>query len=140
MLLCLCCVAVLAAAVSQDLNFLQSIPDNACKSMVHEYQKLAAQDIRFDVPLADACIDDRLKYCANVQPVRELLQHVSCWLLSHPLSASSAHVRAAAHNTASAIDCPSMCVIIKPSAHLTHACSIAAIILGCLCCCRALRV
>jgi hypothetical protein len=45
------------------------IADQACKALVYEYQKLAAQDIRFDVPLADACIDDRTKYCAHVAPV-----------------------------------------------------------------------
>jgi hypothetical protein len=41
--------------------------------MIYEYQKLAAQDVRFDVPLADACMDDRMKYCGNVQPVRPWL-------------------------------------------------------------------
>jgi Golgi apparatus protein 1 len=30
---------------------------------------LASSDIRFDVPLAEACYDDRTKYCANVPPV-----------------------------------------------------------------------
>eukprot|EP00882_Tetradesmus_deserticola_P009845 GHRQ01010403.1.p1 GENE.GHRQ01010403.1~~GHRQ01010403.1.p1 ORF type:complete len:576 (+),score=223.19 GHRQ01010403.1:287-2014(+) len=44
------------------------IPDGACKNMVYEYQQLAAQDIRFDVPLADACHDDRQKLCGNVPP------------------------------------------------------------------------
>lgn len=34
-----------------------------------QYQVLAAQDIRFDVPLADACFEDRTKLCANVPPV-----------------------------------------------------------------------
>jgi Golgi apparatus protein 1 len=38
--------------------------------MVFEYQKLAAQDVRFDVPLADACMNDRVKFCGNIQPVR----------------------------------------------------------------------
>jgi hypothetical protein len=46
------------------------IPDGPCKNMVYEYQQLAAQDIRFDVPLADACHDDRSKLCGNVPPVR----------------------------------------------------------------------
>lgn len=41
--------------------------------MVYEYQKLAAEDIRFDVPLADACHEDRQKLCANVPPVSCLL-------------------------------------------------------------------
>lgn len=46
------------------------IPEGACKNMVYEYQQLAAQDIRFDVPLADACHTDRQKLCGNVPPVR----------------------------------------------------------------------
>eukprot|EP00878_Enallax_costatus_P020866 GHUV01022075.1.p1 GENE.GHUV01022075.1~~GHUV01022075.1.p1 ORF type:complete len:715 (+),score=210.45 GHUV01022075.1:1362-3506(+) len=44
------------------------IQPGPCRSMVFEYQKLAAQDIRFDVPLADACHKDRQKLCANVPP------------------------------------------------------------------------
>jgi len=40
---------------------------------VKQYQNLAAQDIRFDAPLADACYDDRAKLCANVAPVSALL-------------------------------------------------------------------
>ena len=34
-----------------------------------KYQQLAAEDIRFDVPLADACYEDRQKLCATVPPV-----------------------------------------------------------------------
>lgn len=54
----------------QDSTYLQYFPEGPCKSMVYEYQKLAAQDIRFDLRLADACVDDRNKFCGNVQPVR----------------------------------------------------------------------
>lgn len=54
----------------QDSTYLQYFPEGPCKSMVYEYQKLAAQDIRFDLRLADACMDDRTKFCGNVQPVR----------------------------------------------------------------------
>jgi hypothetical protein len=36
---------------------------------VQHYKRLAAQDIRFDVPLADACYDDRKTLCAAVPPV-----------------------------------------------------------------------
>lgn len=36
---------------------------------VKKYVSLAAQDIRFDVPLAEACYEDRQKYCARVPPV-----------------------------------------------------------------------
>ncbi len=28
----------------------------------------ASSDIRFDVPLADACFEDRQEFCANVPP------------------------------------------------------------------------
>jgi Golgi apparatus protein 1 len=45
--------------------------------MVYEYQQLAAQDIRFDVPLADACHEDRQKLCGNVPPVRKRLLSLS---------------------------------------------------------------
>lgn len=40
---------------------------------VHKYVELAAQDIRFDVPLADACYEDRMKLCASVPPVRPII-------------------------------------------------------------------
>ena len=36
---------------------------------VKKYVVLASQDIRFDVPLAEACYEDRQKFCANVPPV-----------------------------------------------------------------------
>lgn len=36
---------------------------------VKKYMALAAQDIRFDVPLAEACYEDRQKYCGSVPPV-----------------------------------------------------------------------
>ncbi len=39
---------------------------------VRQYQQLAAEDIRFNVPLADACHADRQTYCANVPPVSRL--------------------------------------------------------------------
>ena len=38
-------------------------------SQVRKYQELAAEDIRFDVPLADACYEDRQRFCASVPPV-----------------------------------------------------------------------
>ena len=49
------------------VNEIQSAP---CKEQVQKYQQLAAESIRFDVPLADACFDDRQKLCASVPPVR----------------------------------------------------------------------
>jgi hypothetical protein len=54
------------------------IPEGACKNMVYEYQQLASQDIRFDVPLADACHSDRQTLCANVPPVRKLQASAGC--------------------------------------------------------------
>lgn len=39
------------------------------REQVRKYQELAAEDIRFDVPLAEACYADRQSYCANVPPV-----------------------------------------------------------------------
>eukprot|EP00775_Hariotina_reticulata_P012795 gene12795-12923_t len=44
------------------------IPNGPCKERLHEYQALAAQDIRFNVPLAEACSVDRQTHCANVPP------------------------------------------------------------------------
>eukprot|EP00879_Flechtneria_rotunda_P002629 GHRR01002831.1.p1 GENE.GHRR01002831.1~~GHRR01002831.1.p1 ORF type:complete len:772 (+),score=213.92 GHRR01002831.1:193-2316(+) len=56
-----------------DMNYclqdsVDMIPEGPCKSLVYEYQKLAAQNIRFDVPLAEACHEDRTKFCTNVPP------------------------------------------------------------------------
>ncbi|KAG2452551.1 hypothetical protein HYH02_002788 [Chlamydomonas schloesseri] len=57
---------------SSVINCLQDysaeIKNSECKSQVKKYLQLAAQDIRFDVPLAEACYEDRQKYCANVPP------------------------------------------------------------------------
>jgi Golgi apparatus protein 1 len=46
------------------------ITDERCRSLVKQYQALASQDVRFNVPLAEACFDDRTKLCADVPPVR----------------------------------------------------------------------
>jgi Golgi apparatus protein 1 len=43
---------------------------------VAKYQELAAQDIRMDVPLADACYEDRVSYCSAVPPVRAEVQYI----------------------------------------------------------------
>lgn len=51
-------------------DFRDSIKDDACRAQVHKYQELAAQDIRFNPSLADACFEDRTTLCANVPPVR----------------------------------------------------------------------
>ncbi len=49
-------------------DYASEIRDEECKSHVKHYLELAAQDIRFDVPLADACQTDRKTLCANVPP------------------------------------------------------------------------
>eukprot|EP00878_Enallax_costatus_P015261 GHUV01015979.1.p1 GENE.GHUV01015979.1~~GHUV01015979.1.p1 ORF type:complete len:801 (+),score=251.73 GHUV01015979.1:135-2405(+) len=49
-------------------DFASELKSQACRMQVHKYVELAAQDIRFDVPLADACYEDRQKLCANVPP------------------------------------------------------------------------
>ena len=49
---------------SHQLPFCPSAPPQ-----VRKYQQLAGEDIRFDVPLADACYEDRLKVCGSVPPV-----------------------------------------------------------------------
>ena len=60
---------------SSVINCLQDyapeIKSTECKSQVKKYVVLAAGDIRFDVPLAEACYEDRQKFCANVPPVRQ---------------------------------------------------------------------
>lgn len=44
------------------------IKDSACKARVTKVKEIAASDIRFDIPLAEACYRDRQQFCANVQP------------------------------------------------------------------------
>lgn len=54
------------------LECLQDYKDElvtpACKKRVHKLTMRAAQDIRMDRPLSDACFDDRQKLCTNIQP------------------------------------------------------------------------
>jgi hypothetical protein len=70
MLILLLFLLLLFSAVMNCLqDFRDEIKSDACKSQVHKYVELAAQDIRFDVPLADACYKDRTTLCANVPPV-----------------------------------------------------------------------
>ncbi len=49
-------------------DFMEMIADPVCHSMVQKYQELAAEDIRFNTGLADACYEDRQRLCANVPP------------------------------------------------------------------------
>ena len=51
-------------------DFKDELHDEQCKGQVHKLTERAAQDIRFDEPLAEACFDDRQKLCSGVQPVR----------------------------------------------------------------------
>lgn len=51
-------------------DYVADITSDQCRALVKQYQALAAQDIRFDVPLADACYEDRTKLCGSVPPVR----------------------------------------------------------------------
>ncbi|KXZ55868.1 hypothetical protein GPECTOR_2g1419 [Gonium pectorale] len=49
-------------------DYMNEITNPMCKSLVKKYKELAAEDIRFDVPLAEACFEDRQRLCANVPP------------------------------------------------------------------------
>lgn len=49
-------------------DFRDEITDSACKSRVTRVKEVAASDIRFDIPLAEACYNDRRTFCANVRP------------------------------------------------------------------------
>jgi hypothetical protein len=58
-------------------------------TQVAKYQELAAQDIRMDVPLADACYEDRVSYCSNVPPVGPMAVRPSATLLHGCITAST---------------------------------------------------
>lgn len=49
-------------------DFRDEIEDVACQKRVRRYIELASEDIRFNVPLAEACYDDRVQLCNNVAP------------------------------------------------------------------------
>ena len=44
------------------------IMNPACKSRVLKIMEYASSDIRFDVPLAEACYEDRQDFCGSVPP------------------------------------------------------------------------
>lgn len=83
------------------------ISDPACKSRVTKVKEVAASDIRFDIPLAEACYSDRQTFCANVQPgsarVIRCLQNrsvkplLSCCLGLWQLHSMSSEVWASVH-------------------------------------------
>lgn len=49
-------------------DYRDELTGESCKTQVHTLTKRAAEDIRFDRPLADACYDDRKRLCENVAP------------------------------------------------------------------------
>lgn len=44
------------------------IMNPGCKSRVLKIMEYASSDIRFDVPLAEACFEDRQDFCSSVPP------------------------------------------------------------------------
>ena len=44
------------------------IRNPGCKSRVLKIMEYASSDIRFDVPLAEACFEDRQDFCQSVPP------------------------------------------------------------------------
>jgi len=44
------------------------IENPSCKARVTKVKELAVSDIRFDIPLAEACYDDRRQFCSGVPP------------------------------------------------------------------------
>lgn len=51
-------------------DFRDELSSPECSKAVHSTMERGASDIRFDVSLAEACYDDRVKYCGSVKPVR----------------------------------------------------------------------
>lgn len=47
-------------------DFRDEIKDPSCQARVTRTQEVAASDIRFDIPLAEACHQDRQLYCSGV--------------------------------------------------------------------------
>lgn len=51
-------------------DFRDELSDEECRKSVHRVIQRAAEDIRFDEPLADACYQDRKQFCPNAHAVR----------------------------------------------------------------------
>jgi Golgi apparatus protein 1 len=64
-------------------DFRDEINEDACQAQVRKYQELAAQDIRFNPRLADACVQDRMDLCAHVP-----LVSAACCICSVPVRGS----------------------------------------------------
>lgn len=54
--------------MTAELARRDEIQSQACAARVQKIMEYASSDIRFDVPLADACYEDRQEFCANVPP------------------------------------------------------------------------
>ena len=50
-------------------DFHEELASQQCRDEVHKVTKRASEDIRFDDSLADACYDDRARFCEGIQPV-----------------------------------------------------------------------
>ena len=48
--------------------FREDLIKPACKQRVKHIMELAASDVRFDVPLNNACSEERKTLCADAQP------------------------------------------------------------------------
>jgi len=49
-------------------DYKEELSNDQCKTSVHKLTERAAQDIRMDRPLADACYEDRKRLCEAVSP------------------------------------------------------------------------
>ncbi len=97
-------IVTLTAVVRVSIRDEIQVP--ACAARVQKIMEYASSDIRFDVPLAEACFEDRQEFCGSVPPgsarvIRCLqdrcararfildlqLYHLACTLLSAPHNA-----------------------------------------------------
>lgn len=51
-------------------QYKEELKSDKCQAEVHRMLQRIGRDIRFDEVLADACTEDRTKFCNEVQPVR----------------------------------------------------------------------
>lgn len=54
-------------------DYKEELKGAKCKAEVHRRLSRAARDIRFDEVLASSCMEDRNRFCSDVQPVRPLM-------------------------------------------------------------------
>lgn len=55
-----------------DADALPVAQEPACSEQLHKVMTRAATNVRFNMPLATACADDRERFCDEVQPVRRV--------------------------------------------------------------------